>query len=508
MVPWTGRSYRPLLVILLWWASLSGGQAAWQESSGTAVPGLTREFRGAWLTTVYNLDWPGRPGLPALAQQKEMRHLLDRAQELGLNAVLFQVRPGGDALYPSALEPWSAVLTGRMGADPGYDPLQFAITEAHRRGLGLHAWFNPFRAQAGNAAATENHWTQRHPDWVRGSRSHRFMDPGLPAVQAHVLTVMKDVLTRYDIDGLHIDDYFYPYPVFAAGGALVEVPLGDEARWKAEASGTTLGDWRRDHINRFVRSMYALTHSIRPTARVGISPFGIWQPGYPQGIEAKVNAFEHLYGDSRRWLQEGWCDYLAPQLYWPIEPSRQSFTALLSWWNGQSRGRPVWPGISAERIASPKAPTLPIQELTRQLAAVRTASPMPGALLWRIRSLAADTRGIGTELQSQSWSGRAVPPAAPWLGQEIPSKPVMAAPTAAAGAAPGVSLSWSPAPGSEAPRWWALQILHEGKWIQQSLRFGSETATTLPFAPRAVSLRAISGSGMASSPAVWEQSDP
>ena len=268
------------------------GAAEWTEAA-LDVPEPAREFRAAWVTSVYNLDWPGKPGLSKEQQQTELRTMLDAAAELGLNAVLLQVRPGGDALYHSRLEPWSAVLTGKSGGNPGYDPLAFAVEEAHRRGLELHAWFNPFRAKVGKAALDPQHWTMRHPEWVRGENAHVFMDPGLPEVQAHVLSVFKDVVGRYDIDGIHIDDYFYPYPVFGPGAVRLEVLLGDEGHWAKESMGKdpTLADWRRDNINRFVKSFYAMTKLMKPAVRVGISPFGIWQPGIPAGIEARVNAY-------------------------------------------------------------------------------------------------------------------------------------------------------------------------------------------------------------------------
>ena len=480
------------------------GAAEWKESV-MPVPEPAREFRAAWMTSVYNLDWPSRPGLSKLEQQTEMCAMLDAAVKIGLNAVLLQVRPGGDSLYASRLEPWSAVLTGKSGKDPGYDPLLHAVEEAHRRGLELHAWFNPFRAKVGKAEQDPQHWTVKHPEWVRGKDAHVFMDPGLPAVQAHVLAVFKDVVNRYDIDGIHIDDYFYPYPVFGPGAVRLEVLLGDEGQWAKESTGKdlTLADWRRNNINRFVKSFYEMTKSVKPWVRVGISPFGIWQPGVPAGIEARVNAYDHLYGDSRRWLQEGWCDYLAPQLYWPIEPAKQSFTMLMEWWQAQSRGRPVWPGMAVDRVASTKEPLLPNTELNDQMAVMRQVAPMPGSLLWRMKSLTSDGRGVATLLKQNSYTYRALPPASPWLGAMVPGRPAGRVETE-----PNhVKFSWTAGTG-EAARWWIVQTLRKGEWSLETPSFRNQTTQAIQNPVEAMAVRAMTGSGVMGAPSVWSLAVP
>ncbi len=464
------------------------------------APPPAREFRGSWMTTVYNLDWPSRPGLPPAAQRKELREMLESAAGLGLNAVLFQVRPGGDAVYASALEPWSSVLTGKMGVDPGYDPLALAVEEAHRLGLELHAWFNPFRAKAGKGEAAENHWTLRHPEWVRETKSHPFMDPGIPEVREHVLAVMRDVLTRYDVDGIHIDDYFYPYPEFGPGAVRLEVPLGDETRHAAEGNGLSLADWRRRNINLFVEALYQMTRRIKPHVRVGISPFGIWQPGIPEGIEARVNAYDHLYGDSRKWLQEKWCDYLTPQLYWPISQEKQSFRTLMEWWTAQSTGRPVWPGMAVDRVASAKDSSLPLSEITDQLAVMRQHALTPGCVLWRLSFLTRDVRGIGALVRNEGFPGKAIPPAAPWLGDGVPAAPVLRAVPESA----GLRLSWEPSPDAgTAARWWVVQSRQRGAWRQHAALFHDRNSFELGAGVEAVAVRAVSGSGVAGPAAVW-----
>lgn len=366
----------------------------------TAVAQPAKEFRGAWVATVYNLDWPSKPGLSAEKQQAELRAILDRARGVGLNAILFQVRPAGDAMYASKIEPWSAFLGGTQGETPGYDPLAFAVREAHARGLELHAWFNPFRA-ATNAKATfaKSHITRTHPEWIRPHGSLLWLDPGVPAARDYVLGVVLDVVRRYDIDGVHIDDYFYPYP--AKGAA----EFADGASWKAHgvATGLSRGDWRRDNINRFVETLYRRVKAEKPAVKVGISPFGIYRPGVPATIEAGLDAYGSLYCDAKLWLERGWCDYLAPQLYWSIEPAKQSFPVLLEWWRSQSKaGRPIWPGIATERIGSAR----PASEIAKQIALTRRGTDQPGHIHWNMKALMQNKGGIGGVLQRDVYGGK------------------------------------------------------------------------------------------------------
>lgn len=357
----------------------------------------TKEFRGAWVATVHNIDWPSAPGLPAATQKAQLRAILDRAAELKLTAILLQVRPMSDALYRSEQEPWSHFLSGKQGVSPGYDPLEFAIAEAHARGLELHVWLNPFRAaSSASAFLDEAHVAKRHPDWVRRFGAQLWIDPGEPEARAYVLGVFADIVRRYEIDGLHIDDYFYPYPVKGA-------TFPDDATWERYGTkgGLTRGDWRRENINDFVRSMYRSVKAIKPSVRVGISPFGIWRPGVPATIEAQLDAYGQLYADSRKWLAEGWCDYLAPQLYWGIEPAKQSFPVLLDWWRAQSRGKAVWPGIATERIGAKR----PAQEIVDQIELTRRGTNAPGHIHWSMKALMRNQGGIADRLRAGAYSG-------------------------------------------------------------------------------------------------------
>ena len=254
-----------------------------------------------------------------------------------------------DALYRSDKEPWSHFLSGTQGVSPGYDPLQFAIAEAHARGIALHAWINPFRAASQfSRHLASTHVAKEHPERVRRYGSQLWVDPGEPAARDYVLGVITDIVRRYDIDGVHIDDYFYPYPV---KGSRRRSPMTRRGS-AGEKSGLSRDDWRRDNINDFVRSMY---RTVKATKLVGASrhqPVRHLASRRAADDQAQLDAYGHLFADSRKWLAEGWCDYMAPQLYWSIEPAKQSFPVLLDWWRAQSRGRNVWPGIATERIGS------------------------------------------------------------------------------------------------------------------------------------------------------------
>jgi uncharacterized lipoprotein YddW (UPF0748 family) len=369
-----------------------------------ATRGAEREFRGAWVATVYNLDWPSNPGLPPATQKAQMRALLDRAADLKLNAILLQVRPASDALYSSTREPWSEFLSGKAGVSPGYDPLAFAVTEAHARGIELHAWVNPFRAAASaNGNLPSNHVAKQHPDWVRRFGKQLWIDPGEPAAREYVISVITDIVRRYDIDGVQIDDYFYPYPLHPG-----DASFPDDATWQRYGmkSGLSRPDWRRENINDFVRSMYRAVKATKRDVRVGISPFGIWRPGVPPTIEAQLDAYAQLFADARKWLAEGWCDYLAPQLYWSIEPTKQSFPVLLDWWRAQSHGKPIWPGIATERIG----PNRSAREIVDQIALTRRGTSSTGHIHWSMKALLRNQGGIDNLLRAGPYAEKAETP--------------------------------------------------------------------------------------------------
>ncbi|HUQ79843.1 MAG TPA: family 10 glycosylhydrolase, partial [Gemmatimonadaceae bacterium] len=346
-------------------------------------PAIQREMRGLWVATVANIDWPSRSGLSADQQRAELTSILDRAAAAGFNAIIFHVRPASDAVYRSALEPWGAMLSGTQGGDPGYDPLAFAVQEAHARGLELHAWINPFRA--GNASDTTtrlaaNHLFRTRRDLLRVYGSMLWLDPGEPDVHDHVMRVIADIVQRYDIDGIHADDYFYPYPVTDASNRTI--PFPDDATFARAGGGLTLADWRRANVDRFVERMYREVHALRPTLKVGISPFGIWRPGSPNGVSG-LDAYASIYADSRKWLRNGWVDYLAPQLYWAISAPQQSFPSLLDWWLAESvQGRHVWPGLASYRVADGTSSAFSTAEIPSQVSLTRQRSAGTGHLLY------------------------------------------------------------------------------------------------------------------------------
>ena len=341
--------------------------------SAAEPPKPPREFRAAWVATVANIDWPGQPGLPVADQQRELAGLFDRAVELNLNAIIFQIRPAADALYKSDLEPWSPYLTGKMGAPPQplYDPLEFAVAAAHQRGLELHVWFNPYRAlhKSFKGDVSPNHISKTHPDYVRRYDGYLWLDPGHPRAMRHSLNVIMDVVRRYDVDGVHLDDYFYPYPITDDRGN--EVPFPDEATWQSAATEIARDDWRRENVNRLIEGMYREVKATKPWVKVGISPFGIWRPGHPEGIRG-FDAYAKLYADARKWLQDGWVDYITPQLYWTIDSEGQSYPKLLSWWHEQNvLHRHLWPGNFASRVGMQGERAWPANEIVRQIEVTR-----------------------------------------------------------------------------------------------------------------------------------------
>ncbi len=390
-------------------------------------PPLPREWRAAWVATVANIDWPSKPGLPAAEQQAEIRALCDSAARIGLNALILQVRTSADALYESALEPWSEYLTGTQGQHPGYDPLAVWISEAHARGLELHAWFNPYRARQSTAksAPAASHLSRRRPEWVRRYGDQLWIDPGEPAAAEHTLAVFRDVLSRYAVDGIHIDDYFYPYPIAAnpQDAAKAEIDFPDEPSWQRYLqTGGTLNrpDWRRDNVDRLVQRLHDLVRAMRPTAKLGISPFGIPKPeARPPGI-AGFSQYDKLYADVERWLQAGWLDYLAPQLYWPRAQVAQAFEPLLLAWAAQNRaGRLIVPGLFTSRINdTPQSWT--VDEILGQIELTRSLAPGTGHVHFSLVALAKNRRGIAEALRAGPYREPALPPAYPWLASAPP----------------------------------------------------------------------------------------
>lgn len=295
------------------------------------------DLRGMWLASVANRDWPSRPGLSAAEQRAELIAYLDGAVRRRLNAVVFQVRPSADALWPSPYEPWSVYLTGVQGRDPGWDPLGTAVVEAHRRGLELHAWFNPYRVATHTDVTklTPGHPARVHPDWVVPYGGKLYYNPGLPEVRRFVQDAMLDAVRRYPVDAVHWDDYFYPYPV---AGQVFD----DDAAYARYGGGfPDRASWRRHNTDRLVREMSERIPRVRRGVRFGISPFGVWRNRStdPLGSDtaAGVQTYDDLYADTRGWVRRGWLDYVVPQLYWNIGFQAADYAKLLPWWAGVVR---------------------------------------------------------------------------------------------------------------------------------------------------------------------------
>jgi uncharacterized lipoprotein YddW (UPF0748 family) len=505
----SARLLRPLA-----WAAVVALLAACGESSteptgGTpvtptpiTVPGINREFRGMWIATVANIDWPSRNNLTAAQQQTELSGLLDVAQAAGLNAVVLQVRAAGDLIYPSTLEPWARSLTGTQGTDPGYDPMSYAVAQARQRGIELHAWFNPFRA--GNLSDTSrlasSHLAKRRPDVTRPFCTQLWFDPAEQVVQDQAIAVIREVVQRYDVDAVHLDDFFYPYPDTRCPG----LDFPDSAGYAAyKTAGGTLSrdDWRRDNVNRFVERLYREVHAASPTARVGISPFGIWRPGNPTGIVG-LDAYGSIYADSRKWLQSGWVDYLAPQLYWSLTSTGQNFTSLITWWGQQNTmRRHLWPGLASYRVNDGSTAPYAASEIPGQVAASRAQSQQPGGstgtILYNGSSVRDNRGGFVTQLTSGAYSAPALPPATTWLDGTAPAPPTIAVKvqgataTVTITAADGDSFRWL-------VRWRA-----NSNWQQKVVHYTNRTVDVPSASLDAIVVNALDRVGNASTDVTW-----
>ncbi|MFF8386675.1 glycoside hydrolase family 10 protein [Streptomyces kanasensis] len=373
----------------------------------------TEEFRGMWVATVTNRDWPSRPGLTPAEQRAELLALLDRAVERRLNAVILQVRPSADALWPSSYEPWAQCLTGTQGKDPGWDPLGTAVEEAHRRGLELHAWFNPYRVatHADPTRLASWHPARRNPDWVVTYGGKLYYNPGLPEVRRFVEDAMLDAVRRYAVDAVHFDDYFYPYP-------LAGQVFDDDAAFAAYGGGfPDRAAWRRDGIDRLVREMSERIAQTRPGVRFGISPFGIWRNATtdPLGSDSRgLQTYDDLHADTRKWVKERWIDYVAPQLYWHIGFAAADYAKLLPWWNEVVRGTGVhlYVGEALYRAGDPAAPA-PWQdpaELSRHLSLAHECDHVLGHAFFGARDVVTDRIGAMARVVADHYPTQVRPP--------------------------------------------------------------------------------------------------
>ncbi|WP_229459255.1 glycoside hydrolase family 10 protein [Massilia cavernae] len=410
-------------------------------------PAAPREFRAAWVSTVANIDWPTKQGLSAAQQQAEAIAILDRAKAMNLNAIVLQVRPAADAIYPSKLEPWTEFLSGTQGVgpQPWYDPLKFWVAEAHARGLELHAWFNPYRARHATARSpiAATHISKTNPAAVKSYGQFLWMDPGEESASKQTLDVILDVVRRYDIDGVHLDDYFYPYPIEAptatgaetaaldgSGAARAELDFPDQPAWQRYVAGGGKLDrasWRRDNVNRLIEAIYKGIHREKSWVRFGISPFGIGKPDRRPPTISGFSQYDKLYADAELWLEQGWVDYFTPQLYWPRSQTPQAYDTLLDYWLAQNpKGRHMWPGLFTSRIGAPTRSYAP-KEVLEQIEVTRARPAATGHVHFSMAALMENREGITDQLKAVHYGTPALVPATTWLGNAAPGVPGVSA---------------------------------------------------------------------------------
>ncbi|MDB5247732.1 MAG: glycoside hydrolase [Segetibacter sp.] len=375
------------------------------------------EFRAVWIATVENIDWPSKKNLPVEQQKAEFIRLLDLHARNGMNAVVMQIRPVADAFYPSRFEPWSEYLSGKQGLPPTpyYDPLQFMIEETHKRGMEFHAWMNPYRAvfNVTRSSISPNHVTRLFPHWFLTYGSTRYFDPGIPEVREHVTRVVKDLVERYDLDAVHFDDYFYPYRI-----AGKEFP--DAASFFKYGNGLTKEDWRRSNVDSIIKMLSETIKSVNPRVKFGISPFGVWRNSNkdPRGSNSKagVTNYDDLYADILLWLEKGWIDYVAPQLYWETTHSYVGYYMLLNWWANNTYGNHLYIGHGIYRTLEARTGTWKNRnEIPNQIKAIRANPNVHGSIYFSSSTFKSNPNGWNDSLRNNYYKYPALVPPMRWI---------------------------------------------------------------------------------------------
>lgn len=426
-------------------ASYSHAQAEVQAEVQSVSP--KREMRGVWISTHISLDWPSRTDTPA-QQQAKLRAILDHNKATGMNAAFLQVRSQSDTLYPSELEPWSYYLTGQQGSapSPAWDPLQFAIDETRKRGMEFHAWINPYRAvatasnQDNSFMYAPNHVSHAHPEWMLTVGNVKILNPGLAAVRDHVVNVIMDIVNRYDVDGIHFDDYFYPSGTILDDDAYNADPRG----FPNTAPGRA--DWRRDNINLLIARVNDSIRAAKPWVKFGVSPSGIYRSsGDPAvGSPTSSGASQHyssMFADTRKWIQQGWVDYLAPQVYWYIGQAGSDYKLLVPWWNDNAYERHMYIGLADYKMNT--TGWLDANQINKQIALNRASANISGQIHFRHQFLQNDPLGYRTSLKNSTYARPALLPVMAWKGSGAPAAPVLLA--ASLGDDNAVNLAWAPA---------------------------------------------------------------
>ncbi|CAN5400302.1 family 10 glycosylhydrolase [soil metagenome] len=428
------------------------------------VPDVPREFRGVWVASTSNIDWPISRSSSVATQQSELVNIMDRAVANRMNAIVFQVRPECDAFYQSSIEPWSYFLTGLEGRAPNpvWDPLTYAINVAHARGLELHAWVNPYRAKHGSYTTAANHISKTHPEYVVTYGSDLWLDPGLVGVQNYSASVIMDIETRYDVDAIHIDDYFYPYPV--SGSTFDD--SGSYASYRNGGGLLSLANWRRKNVDDFIQRINTEIHQNKSWVRFGISPFGIWQPGYPTGTVG-LNSYMEIYADSKKWFNNGWLDYFAPQIYWRMTTTGHSYPSLMDWWITQNtQHRHLWPGLYTGQIQNGTDPWTTANIVDEVQYTQNSHGGATGNVHFSEKVFRANTSGINGALTGGVYAKKALVPATTWLDNTPPDAPAVEF-TRAQGTGL-TTLTWTPQ-GPEAAWQWVVQYYSNGTWKYEIL---------------------------------------
>ncbi|MDE6258178.1 MAG: family 10 glycosylhydrolase [Muribaculaceae bacterium] len=375
---------------------------------GMAQDAPKREFRGAWLHLIGQSQWAAKTP----AQQRDyIRDQFDKLQSAGINAVIFQIRPAADAAYISKLEPWSKFLTGKQGKAPNplWDPLEFAIEEAHKRGMELHAWLNPYRVSTTpNEVLAENHIARKHPERFFKYDGKLLFDPAYQENRDFICEVVTDILNRYDVDAIHIDDYFYPYPV--AGKSIP-----DDASYAKFGNGMNRGDWRRENVNKLIEQLYTTIKDVKPWVRFGISPFGIWRNKKEDPRGSQSNGFTNydgLYADVLLWAKNGWVDYLSPQLYWELDKTVAPSRGLAKWWSENVHGVDVYIGQDLRlTMNTPDTKAGKPNELYTKIKLSRELPNTKGAIWFHGYWLTDNYKGAHDQIANNYYSTLALPPA-------------------------------------------------------------------------------------------------
>ena len=385
----------------------------------TAVAQNKREFRGAWIQCVNGQFL----GMSTENMQSTLTYQLDELQKDGVNAIIFQVRPECDALYRSSMEPWSRFLTGKQGEAPSpyWDPLKWMVEQCHKRGMEIHAWINPYRAKTKTTKElANNHVAIQHPEWVFSYDGQFILNPAIPECRDYICKVVEDIVKGYDIDGLHIDDYFYPYPV---AGQKID----DEKQYRANNNGIgNIGDWRRHNVNVFIQQLHKTISEAKPWVKFGVSPFGIYRNKKNSPIGSDTNGlqnYDDLYADVLMWVNNGWIDYLVPQLYWEIGHKAADYETLIKWWNTHSSKRPLYIGEDIERttkIADLKNPNQ--NQMPAKYKLHKEMRNVQGTVLWYAKAAVDNIGNYGVMLRNVYWKYPALQPAMPFIDDKAPKK--------------------------------------------------------------------------------------